>query len=112
MYNNQRPADPNYPTATPSATAYQPISLKNGLYKNCIVEAGEYIVNRDGDIMIATTSNKGCRNHYDKMVNESAIRARYLGNTDDAMECANQMRRATPAEVKRALSYRQQLTLL
>ncbi len=105
MFDNRRPMDPRYLMAPPPRTAYNP----NG--RNCIAQVGDYIVNRDGEIMIATTSNAGCATEFDKMVNEPCIRAKYIGNTDDCMECANQMRLATPAEIKRARAYVQQATL-
>jgi hypothetical protein len=110
-FDNKRPADPNYPKATPPATAYNPITLPDLKYKNCIVAVGDYIVNREGEIMITTTSNAGYTTDFDKMVNEPAIRARYIGNTGDLMECANQMRKATPAEIRRAKRYHQQLVM-
>lgn len=105
LIDNSRPDDLTYPTATPSDTAYnpKPIGAKD---ENCIAQIGDYIVDRDGDIMIATTSNAGPHgSEFLRRLNEVCVRAKFIGNRDDSLVCANQMRLCTAAEIERAKRY-------
>jgi hypothetical protein len=104
--DNVRPADPDYPTAEPPKTAF------NSDGTNLIVHIGDYVVNRDGDIVIATTSNelwygKPYPNEFLRDLNEKCFRAKYIGNRDDYLELANQSRLATSEEAERAKQYKQ-----
>jgi hypothetical protein len=94
---NSRPKDSNYPTAT--AAEYS-----DGVYLR--VSVGDYIVDRDGDIIVATTSNRGeWPNEFLKSLNEPYFRAKFVGNPDDFLAYANQCRAATPEEAARAQQY-------
>lgn len=102
MFDNKRPDDPSYPTAAPPETAFNPDGT------NLIVHIGDYVINRDGDIVIATTSNAGpYANEFLRSINEGCFRAKYIGNRDDYLELANQSRLATSEEIERAKQYRQ-----
>jgi hypothetical protein len=95
--DNGRPDDPDYPKAEPPATAFNPDGTE------VIVHVGNYVVNRDGDIVIATTSNAGeWPNDFIASLNRGYFRAKYIGNRDDYLEFANQCRLATPEEIERA----------
>lgn len=101
-FDNARPDDPDYPTTKSPRTAFN----QDG--KEVTVQIGDYVVNRDGDIVIATTSNAGyLSNSYSDKLNHGYFRARYIGNRDDYLEFANQSRRATKREVDRAKRYKQ-----
>lgn len=103
--DNARPDDPDYPTAESPATAFQPDGT------DIIVQIGDYVVNRDGDIVIATTSNAGpWPNDFLAGLNQGGFRAKYIGNRDDYLELANQSRHATPEEAERAKHYTQHAT--
>lgn len=107
FFDNRRPNDPNYPTAKPPQSAFNPKTV-NGKQVFCIVEKGEYIVNRDGDIMIATTGNdKYIGKDFLDLINVGCIRAKYIGNEDDALEYTNQMRKAQAGEIAKAKKYKQ-----
>jgi hypothetical protein len=94
-FDNRLPDD--YPVFDPPETAFNP----NG--KNLIVEVGDFIVNRDGHIAEATTSNKGpYPNEFLRDINEGCFRAKFLTCTDDYLEMANQSRKATKAEIAKA----------
>lgn len=100
--DNARPDDPSYPTSEPPETAF------NSDGTEAIVQIGDYVVNRDGDIVIATTSNAGdYPNDFIASLNRGCFRAKYIGNRDDYLELANQSRLATSEEIERARQYRQ-----
>lgn len=89
IIDNSRPDDPNYPTAKPPKTAFNPDGTE------VIVQVGDYVVNREGDIVIATTSNAGTwPNDFIASLNRGYFRAKYIGNRDDYLEFANQSRLA------------------
>lgn len=97
----------DYPTFEQPETAFNP----NGT--NLIVEIGDYVVNRDGHICIATTSNAGpYPNDFLRSINESCFRARYLGESGDYLELANQSRKATKAEITKARKFEASITFV
>ena len=97
--DNARPDDPNYPTAEP-----REFSRDND---NLLVHEGDFIVNSDGDILTATTTNdKDYPNDFLRSLNEGGFRAKYIGNRDDYLEYANQCRHATPEEAAQAKLYK------
>jgi hypothetical protein len=99
-YDNARPDDPLYPTAEPPSTANAPDG------SIVTVRVGDYVVNRGGDIVIATTSNAGpYANEFVRDLNEGYFRAKYIGNHGDYLEFASQARLATIAEIEQAAQY-------
>lgn len=94
FFDNRRPDREDYPN-------FEPREISDDLLQ---VEIGQYIVNRDGDIMIATTSNKKYfeSNEFYNTINAPYFRAKYLGNKDDSLEYANQCRLATKEEIDSA----------
>lgn len=98
--DNRRPDDSRYPTAEAPVTAFAPDGT------NLIVQIGDYVVNRDGDIVITTTSNAGeYPNEFLRDLNQGCFRAKYIGCRDDYLELANQSRLATAEEISRAQGY-------
>lgn len=96
--DNARPDCSNYPTGEESAFHYG---------EHLLVDVGEYVVNRDGDIVIATTCNKGnFDNEFIKSLNEPYFRAKYVGNSGDYLEYANQCRKASAGEIQRAMQFK------
>lgn len=94
--DNSRPKDIAYPTAEPAEMG-----------ELVIVQVGDYVVNRDGDILITTTSNAGeYPNEFLRDLNQGNFRAHFLGCRDDYLEFANQCRKATAEEISRAQSYK------
>ena len=70
---------------------------------NLIVEIGDHVIDRDGHMGIATTSNKGpYPNEFLRSINEGCFRGKYLGNADDSMWFANQCRLASKSEITKA----------
>lgn len=111
-FDNRFPNDKRYPVFRPAASAYNPRHRKDGSSINVIVEVGDYLIDRTGHIMIATTSNAGpYPNDFLRDISEGFIRARYLGNTDDGGVCANQIRKASAREVAIAEKYHPVLQL-
>lgn len=97
VIDNRRPEDETYPKYDPSSTAYNPDGT------NIWVETGQYIINRDGYVMEATTSNTKWKDDMPlSRWNRGFFRAKYIGNEDDSLECANQCRLATDEEIKEA----------
>jgi len=98
MFDNKRPTDTNYPTFEPAEFLGD-----NVIYVN----EGDYIVDMNGDIEIVTAGNMKWKDSTSPLVdmNYSWIRAKYLGNNDDALECANQIRLATPQEILLSSNY-------
>jgi hypothetical protein len=102
LFDNKRPCDPDYPSAAPPETAFKPDGT------DILVQVGNYVVNRDGDIVIATTSNAGeWPNDFIASLNRGFFRAKYIGKRDDYLELANQCRLATSEEAGRAKHYKQ-----
>jgi hypothetical protein len=100
MFDNKRPDDPDYPNFAP-----REFETDN---EDIIVRVGDYIIDEDGDIMIATTSNAGpYPNDFLRSINIGCFRAKYIGNRDDSMEFANQSHLATDEEIERAKHYKQ-----
>ena len=96
VIDNRRPEDESYPTAEPAEM------IAGVIY----VDEGQYVVNRNGDIMIATTSNKKWEEDTPLASwNRGFIRARYIGNEDDSLEYTNQMRLASEKEIASAKSW-------
>lgn len=96
FFDNKRPEDDSYPTAEPAEMISGVIYL----------EEGTYFVNRDGDIRIATTSNKKWEEDTPLASwNRGFIRAKYIGNEDDSLEFTNQIRLATENEIANAKSW-------
>lgn len=92
---NSRPQSKIYPTATPADFG-----------ESVIVKVGDYVVNHNGDIMIATTSNAGPHyNEFLRQLNEPFFRAQYIGNSGDSLEHATRCRLATREEIARAKMY-------
>lgn len=98
VWDNRRPEDDSYPTAEPADFLGEKIVY---------VEVGTHIVNRDGDIMIVTSSNWKWHDDTSALAswNRGFIRAKYIGNQDDSLECANQIRIAVGKEVAEAKSW-------
>lgn len=95
--DNSVPEDPDYPVFDEADFEYE---------RCLIVSNGDYIVDRDGRIEIVTSGNNGdYPNEFIERTNKPYLRARFLKNRDDAMEYANQIRLATPAEIKIAKEY-------
>jgi hypothetical protein len=110
IIDNRRPDDDTYPTTEPadfrpqsSDRSYVDFHREDYL----IVKEGDYVVDSDGDIMIATTTNDPDRwaNDYLRASNVPYFRAKYLGCKDDLMAFANQCRLATAAEISQAKAY-------
>lgn len=96
FYDNRRPDDDSYPTANPA-------DMIDGVI---YVDTDTYIVNRNGDIMITTTSNKKWEEDTPLASwNRGFIRAKYIGNEDDSLEYTNQMRLATEKEIAYAKTW-------
>jgi hypothetical protein len=96
VIDNKRPDDDTYPTS-------EPAEMINGVI---YVDEGQYIVDRDGDIRIATTSNKKWEPDTPLASwNRGFIRAKYIGNEDDSLEYTNQCRIATEEEIANAKSW-------
>lgn len=64
-----------------------------------IVKTGDYIVNRDGQIEKVTSGNS---TSVGDSRNEGYIRSQTVGDTQDKLQYANQIRLATPEEIKQA----------
>lgn len=97
MLDNSRPDSSNYPTSEPREWSAD---------DNVLVSVGDYVVNGDGDIVVATTSNKETYpNEFLRSLNEPYFRAKYLGQPGDYLEFANRSRLATPEEVRTAESW-------
>lgn len=106
-FDNDRPDDPDYPNFEPPVTAYNPLSADDA-DANCLADVGDYVVDRDGDVLIAKTSNRGPWNsEFFRSINEYCIRGRYIGNDDDLLVFMNQARLCTPEEVAVAKHYKQ-----
>src|SRR4051794_18785348 len=104
-YDNNRPDDPNYPNFEPAMTAYDPLP-KEDANANCIADVGDCVVDRDGDVLIATTSNRGpYGSEFFRTLNEYCIRGKYIGNDDDLLVFMNQARLCTPEEAEIARNY-------
>ncbi|MDD5065213.1 MAG: DNA methyltransferase [Phycisphaerae bacterium] len=77
--------------------------------ENLFVNAGDYIINRDGEAEVVTSGNMKWKNNTTPLAsfNVGSLRARYLGDTADVdfMDYANQIRKATPAEVAAIKKY-------
>ena len=98
--------DSNYPTFEPPETAFNPKYDAKGKSINLIVDVDDYVIDREGRICIATTSNRGpYPNEFLRDINEGSFRARFIGESDDGLECANQCRLATAAEIKIAREF-------
>jgi hypothetical protein len=96
FFDNNKPDDPNYPNFEPS----------DFNETNLIVDEGQYVINRDGDIEITTTANHNPSwNSFLVMINEGCFRTKYIGNKDDSIEYANQTRFATAKEIAIAKKY-------
>lgn len=94
--DNRRPDDARYPTA-------EPCEMSEEL---ALVQVGQYVVNREGDIVIATTSNdQPSVNDFVDSLNRPYFRAKFIGCRDDYLEFANQCRLATAEEARRAREY-------
>lgn len=98
VIDNRRPDDDSYPTAEPAEFLGE---------KVVYVEVGTHIVNRDGDIMVVTSSNWKWHGDTSALAswNRGFIRAKYIGNQDDSLEYANQIRIAVGEEIVRAKSW-------
>jgi hypothetical protein len=97
VIDNSRPSDSSYPT-------FKPAKLSDTLL---IVKVGQYVVDRDGDIMLVTSANrKVYPNKFLESINQPYFRAKYLGNKDDLLAFANQCRLATKAEIAKAKGYK------
>lgn len=98
FYDNRRPEDESYPTAEPADYLGE---------KVVYVEVGTYIVNRDGDLMIVTSSNWKWHDDTSALAswNRGFIRAKYISNQDDSLEHANQIRIAVGKEIANAKSW-------
>lgn len=110
VIDNRRPDDDSYPNFEPPELSEVPLMEDLSEYYNnglLIVKEGDYLVDYDGDIMIATTTNDPERwaNDFLKSINVPYFRAKYLGNDDDSLEYANQCRRATTEEIEIAKRY-------
>lgn len=73
-----------------------------------VVKDGDFIVDRDGALMEVTHGNYRYSisdKVYDRDINLYYLRAKYLGNRDDSLECANQIRLATKEEVENVRSW-------
>lgn len=97
-WDNMRPRDDTYPT---SAT---PASISD---KVLFVKEGALIVNRNGDIVQVTSGNIKWDDSNSPLadINKGYIRAKYLGNQDDSLEYANQIRLVNEDEEKLAKSW-------
>ena len=93
--DNARPHDETYPTFQEPDTAYRPDG--SIIYVN----TGDYVINREGDIVIATTDNARWKDDTKPLAdwNRGFFRAKYIGNRDDYLEFANQCRLATQDEI-------------
>lgn len=99
--DNKRPDDETYPNFEPGPTAYNPDG--SVIY----VKEGGYVIDRDGDFLIATTGNDEWKDKEGAMsdINRGFFRAKYIGNKDDHLEFANQCRLASYEEIKVALKW-------
>ena len=96
FFDNRRPEDDSYPN-------FEPADLIAGII---YVDVDTYIVNRDGDVMIVTSSNRKWEEDTPLASwNRGFIRAKYIGNEDDSLECTNQIRLATKEEIANAKSW-------
>ncbi len=93
MFNNTRPID-------------YPIFKKAKFLgdKDVLVERGDYIVDKDGDLLEVTCGNRKYFESgkcYDREINIHYFRAKYLGNKDDFLGHANQIRFAEKEEIEK-----------
>jgi hypothetical protein len=89
VFDNRKPDDETYPQ-------FKEAEFRGDF--NLFVNDGDYIVNRDGNVMIVTSGNmKYKENGLD--FNKPFLRARYIDNVDDSLEYANQIRFATKEEI-------------
>lgn len=97
VIDNRRPDDDTYPN-------FEPSTMSDKLLQ---VDVGDYVVDRDGDIRIATTSNKQYFpvESFPDSLNAPYFRAKYIDNQDDSLEYANQCRMATKDEIAKAKSW-------
>lgn len=97
VIDNSKPSDETYPS-------FKAAVLNDKLL---FVDEGQYLVDYDGDVIIATTSNKRWADsgEFLRNINEPFIRAKYIGCRDDFLQCTNQIRVATQSEVKTAKKY-------
>lgn len=97
VIDNRRPEDDSYPN-------FEPAEMSANLLQ---VDVNQYVVDRNGDIRIVTTSNKKyfpIESFVDSS-NAGYFRAKYIGNEDDSLEYANQCRLATEDEIAKAKSW-------
>ena len=76
---------------------------------NLIVKQGDYIVNRDGQVMQVTSGNDKWENSTSVLrdMNIGSLRAKEIGAGQDYLEHANQIRKATPEEIQQAKDFLQ-----
>lgn len=99
--DNSKPQDENYPNFPAPKNAYNPTD------EVIYVNPGEYIINRDGDIMITTTGNTQWKDNTPLAdINRHCFRAKYLTKNDDLLICANQSRMALESEIRACRAYK------
>ena len=72
--------------------------------KILVVDDGDYVIDEYGHLLEITIGNKRYAEsdkYYDQEVNVHYYRAKYLGNKDDCLGYANQIRKATKEEVEK-----------
>lgn len=89
--------------------------------KHTLVDVGDFLVNTEGELIIATTSNKAENdtlfikdkpdewpNEFLRDLNEGSFRACFIGGDEDTdwLQPANQVRHATAREIERAKKYK------
>lgn len=97
LFDNNKPLD--YPELKPADFLGE---------QDILVKEGDFIVNRDGSLMEVTHGNYKYSisdKIYDREINIHYIRAKYLGNRDDSLECANQIRLAKDYEIEEVKSW-------
>lgn len=99
IFDNNRPSSADYPRFKPAAFRKKKLQ---------IVTEGDYIIGRDGYFMIVTHGNDKWffEDDFVSSINKPFLRAKYLGNEDDSIEYANQIRLATQEEIDKALLYK------
>lgn len=101
--DNRLPSDPAYPKHRPANRRSQPL----------VVALHDLVVDDDGHLLEVTSPNDKWvdQSNFIKSMNLPWIRARYLGNADDMIVCALDIRRATAKEAKAKDEYKQQTVL-
>jgi hypothetical protein len=88
-------------TPEPTKTTFTPADFSDN---NLIVKPGDYIVDREGVLKQVTSGNDQWKpGDYNYDINAGSLRAKEVGASQDYLDYANQIRKATPEEIAQGL---------